>query len=290
VLPDRSWERGLHQMVEAKEGLEITPHRDSVARLTYQRFFTRYETLGGMTGTAREVAGELWAIYGLKVVSIPTHRPVQRRIGQTRMFRSGAQRWDAVAQRCRDEIAAGRSVLVGTRSVAQSEGLSARLAELGVEHLVLNAKQDANEAEIVALAGQPGRVTVATNMAGRGTDIKLHPDVAAAGGLHVILTEFHESKRIDRQLYGRGARQGDPGSCEALVSIEDEIFARFASPARRPLGGLAPGRDELPGRAAALLRWIAQTQAERVHARVRLDTVRQEARMERMMAFAGRGE
>ena len=290
VLADRSWERGLHQMVEAKEGLEITPHRDSIARLTYQRFFTRYETLGGMTGTASEVAGELWAIYGLKVVTIPTHRPVQRRIGPTRMFRSGSQRWDAVAQRCREEIAAGRSVLVGTRSVAQSEALSARLTELDVEHLVLNAKQDAKEAAIVDLAGQPGRVTVATNMAGRGTDIKLHPDVAAAGGLHVILTEFHESQRIDRQLYGRGARQGDPGSCEALVSIEDDIFARFAGQARRLLGRLAPERDELPARAAALLRWIAQAQAERIHARVRLDTVRQEARMDRMMAFAGRGE
>jgi preprotein translocase subunit SecA len=290
VLADRSWERGLHQMVEAKEGLEITPHRDSIARLTYQRFFTRYETLGGMTGTAKEVAGELWTIYGLKVVSIPTHRPVQRRVYPTRMFRSGTQRWDAVARRCLEEIAAGRAVLAGTRSVAQSEALSARLTELDVEHLVLNAKQDANEAEIVAMAGQPGRVTVATNMAGRGTDIKLHPDVAAAGGLHVILTEFHESQRIDRQLFGRGARQGDPGSCEALVSIEDDIFARYAGVARRLLGRLAHDRDELPVRVAALLRWLAQTQAGRIHAQVRLDTVRQEARMDRMMAFAGRGE
>jgi preprotein translocase subunit SecA len=157
-------------------------------------------------------------------------------------------------------------------------------------HSVLNAKYHQQEAEIVARAGQRGAITIATNMAGRGTDIKLHPDVAAAGGLHVILTEFHESKRIDRQLYGRGARQGDPGSCEALVSLEDDISERFARPARRSLGRLASSRDELPGRAAALLRWIAQTQAERVHARVRLDTVRQEARMERMMAFAGRGE
>ena len=181
-------------------------------------------------------------------------------------------------------------MLAGTRSVAQSEALSARLTELGVEHLVLNAKQDANEAEIVALAGQPGRVTVATNMAGRGTDIKLHADVAAAGGLHVILTEFHESQRIDRQLFGRGARQGDPGSCEALVSIEDDIFGRYASTARRLLGRLAPKRDELPARAVTLLRWLAQTQAGRIHAQVRLDTVRQEAKMDRMMAFAGRGE
>jgi preprotein translocase subunit SecA len=232
----------------------------------------------------------LWTIYGLKVVGIPTHRPVQRRVDRTRMFRSGTQRWDAVARRCLEEVAAGRAVLAGTRSVAQSEALSARLTELGVEHLVLNAKQDANEAEIVAMAGQPGRVTVATNMAGRGTDIKLHPDVAAAGGLHVILTEFHESQRIDRQLFGRGARQGDPGSCEALVSIEDDIFARYAGVARRLLGRLAHDRDELPVRVAALLRWLAQTQAGRIHAQVRLDTVRQEARMDRMMAFAGRGE
>jgi preprotein translocase subunit SecA len=243
-----------------------------------------------MTGTASEVAGELWAIYGLKVVTIPTHRPVQRRIGPTRLFRSGAQRWDAVAQRCREEIAAGRSVLVGTRSVAQSEALSARLAELGIAHRVLNAKQDADEAEIVAQAGQPGRVTVATNMAGRGTDIKLHPDVAAAGGLHVILTEFHESQRIDRQLYGRGARQGDPGSCEALVSLEDDIFARFAARVRPFAARFGAGRDELPARVAAALRRLAQRRAEGIHARVRLDTVRQEAKMDRMMAFAGRGE
>jgi preprotein translocase subunit SecA len=290
VLPDRSWERGLHQMVEAKEGCEITPHRDSIARLTYQRFFTRYETLGGMTGTAREVAGELWAVYGLRVVTVPTHRPVQRRIGPTRLFRTGEGRWDAVAGRCREEVAAGRAVLVGTRSVQQSEALSARLAELGIEHEVLNAKQDANEAGIVALAGQPGRVTVATNMAGRGTDIKLHPDVAARGGLHVILTEFHESVRIDRQLYGRGARQGDPGSCEAMVSLEDDLFERFAPDARRALCARGGTSAELPPWAAATLRWLAQRRAERAHARVRIDTLRQEERMDRMMAFAGRGE
>jgi len=290
VLADRSWERGLHQMVEAKEGCEITPHRDSIARLTYQRFFTRYETLGGMTGTAREVAGELWAVYGLRVVTVPTHRPVQRRIGPTRLFRSGAERWDAVAERCREEVAAGRAVLVGTRSVQQSEALSARLNELGIGHEVLNAKQDANEAEIVALAGQPGRVTVATNMAGRGTDIKLHPDLAARGGLHVILTEFHESPRIDRQLYGRGARQGDPGSCEALVSLEDDLFERFAVDARRTLGSLGRGSAEAPPWAAAMLRRLAQHRAERAHARARLETLRQEEKMGRMMAFAGRGE
>jgi preprotein translocase subunit SecA len=229
-------------------------------------------------------------VYGLRVVTVPTHRPVQRRMGPTRLFRHGEGRWDAVAGRCLEEVAAGRAVLVGTRSVQQSEALSARLAELGIEHQVLNAKQDANEAGIVALAGQPGRVTVATNMAGRGTDIKLHPDVAARGGLHVILTEFHESARIDRQLYGRGARQGDPGSCEAMVSLEDDLFERFAPDARRALGAQGRASAELPPWAAATLRWLAQRRAERAHARVRIDTLRQEERMDRMMAFAGRGE
>jgi preprotein translocase subunit SecA len=174
--------------------------------------------------------------------------------------------------------------------VQQSEALSELLRELGIEHLVLNAKQDSNEAEIIALAGQPGRVTVATNMAGRGTDIRLHEAVAASGGLHVILTEFHESQRIDRQLFGRGARQGDPGSAEALVCVDDEVFVRFAAAARRLALRWSGDAEELSARWAESLRRLAQGKAERTYSRVRIATVQQETRMERLMAFAGRSE
>jgi preprotein translocase subunit SecA len=277
-------------MIEAKEGCAVTPHRESIARMTYQRFFRRYETLAGMTGTATEIAGELWAVYGLRVVRIPTHRPVLRQVLPARLFRSAEARWNGVALRCRDLSAQGRAVLVGTRSVQQSEALSASLDAMGVTHRVLNAKQDRDEADIVALAGQPGRVTVATNMAGRGTDIRLHPDVAERGGLHVILTEFHDSRRIDRQLYGRGARQGDPGSCEAMVSLEDDIFLRFApQPRALLLRRRAVMAEERPW-VAELLRGLAQARAQSGYARARLETLRQEAQMERMLGFAGRSE
>lgn len=287
VLQDRSWERGLHQMIELKEGCALTPQRETVARMTYQRFFTRYETLAGMTGTGREVAGELWAIYGLRVVPVPTHRPVLRRDHGVQMFGRNEDRWQAIAQRCRQMVDDGRAVLIGTRSVRQSEALSSFLQRAGVEHRVLNAKQDADEARIVAEAGEPGRVTVATNMAGRGTDIRLHPQVARRGGLHVILTEFHESARIDRQLFGRGARQGDPGSCEALVCVDDEVFRRFAPSWQAAVRRLRRG-ENFPSAAAAVLRRMAQRRAESLHARARLATLRQEARIEKMLAFAGR--
>ena len=211
-MADRTWERGLHQLIETKEGLETSGLRDSIARLTYQRFFRRYLRLSGMTGTGAEVASELRSVFGFNTLRIPTHRRVLRRCLAEKVFLASDQRWAAVVQRVIEMRDAGRSVLVGTRSVGASEHISRLLHEAGVEHAVLNARQDSAEAEIVAQAGRRGRVTVATNMAGRGTDILLDPEVRAAGGLHVILTEFHESSRIDRQLFGRAGRQGDPGS------------------------------------------------------------------------------
>jgi preprotein translocase subunit SecA len=227
TMADRSWERGLHQMIELKEGCELSRRRETLARMTYQRFFRRYVRLAGMSGTAREVAGEIREIFGLRTLRIPTHRPVRRRYVGTRFVRTQEEKWAFVAGRAEKLAAAGRSVLIGTRSVGASEALSGVLEARGIAHTLLNARQDDAEAQAVAQAGSPGRITVATNMAGRGTDIKLSPETAEAGGLHVILTEFHESRRIDRQLFGRAGRQGDRGSCEAVVSLDDELFRRF---------------------------------------------------------------
>ncbi|MEI7969813.1 MAG: preprotein translocase subunit SecA [Betaproteobacteria bacterium] len=285
VMPDRSWERGLHQMIEVKEGCAITGQRETLARISYQRFFRRYLRLAGMTGTASEIAGELWSVYRLKVMRVPTRRPVQRVIGPIQIFDTAAAKWAGVLQSIRREHARGRPVLVGTRSVAASETLAALLAEAGLEHQLLNARQDREEAEIVGRAGEPARITVATNMAGRGTDIKLAPESLAAGGLHVIVTELHESGRVDRQLFGRCGRQGDPGSCELFASYDDELVTRYASLAPG-IAGRAPRKD-LTG--PALFRF-AQRRAERIHAMMRQEVLEMDDYLGDMLAFAGRAE
>ena len=291
VMPDRSWEHGLHQMIEAKEGCPATDSRETLARLTYQRLFRRYMRLSGMTGTAREVAREIALVYRLPVVRVPLHRPSQRVYAGTRFCATLAEKWAAVADTVeRIACIARRPVLIGTRSVRASEELSKVLGERGIAHALLNAKQDKEEADVVALAGQAGRVTVATNMAGRGTDIRLGPGVAGAGGLHVILTEYHESRRIDRQLFGRSARQGDPGSCEAIVSFEDEIFAVHAP--RTARWAVALRQNDGPAARAAQggLRAAAQFAAERRSAAVRVQNLKHDQRLEQLLAFSGRGE
>jgi preprotein translocase subunit SecA len=287
ILPDRSWERGLHQMIELKEGLELTAPRDTIARQTYPEFFARYLRIGGMTGTGREVAGEIKANFGAEFVAIPTNRPRRRRFLGAQLYPAAAPRWQATAERAIALAAAGRAVLIGTRSVQASEDLSAVLTLLGQPHQVLNALQDSHEAEIVAQAGQPGRVTVATNMAGRGTDIDLAPEVRAHGGLHVILSEFHESRRIDRQLYGRAGRQGDPGSCEAICCLDDELFVQFAPLAVRLLRLHAGREGALPGWCCRILVWHAQRRAESKNAAVRHNAAARAAAMQRAMAFTG---
>jgi len=222
TMPDRSWERGLHQMVEAKEGCPLTEAREQLGRLTYQRFFSRYLRLGGMTGTAREVRAELWADYGLRVQRIPLHRPSRRRELPALIYPRAQEKWAAVVASVQAIQGQGRPVLIGTASVEDSELLSRKLTAAGTAHRVLNARQDRAEAEIVAAAGKPGSVTVATNMAGRGTDIPLAAGVAELGGLHVIGACRNNAKRIDRQLSGRCARQGDPGSHQSMISLEDK--------------------------------------------------------------------
>jgi preprotein translocase subunit SecA len=291
IMPDRHWEQGLHQLIETKEGCPVTQQQETLARISYQRFFRRYLHLAGMTGTATEVANELWAVYRLNVVPIPTNKPLIREEWPARVFASAREKWAAVLARIEELHARGRPVLVGTRSVAASEHLSRLLDEAGLPHRVLNARQDKEEADIVAQAGQLGQITVATNMAGRGTDIALGPGVAELGGLHVIATERHDARRIDRQLFGRCGRQGDPGSYESFASLEDDILSIFLG---RPAGRLArailrPGRD--PGaRPGRILATLAQIQAERTHFHIRRDLLKFDESLDEAMAFTGGGE
>lgn len=233
VMADRSWRHGLHQAIEVKEGVKVTADKENLARLSFQRFFRQYPRLCGMTGTAWESRGELWQIYRRAIVRIPTNRPCIRVHLPTRMFDTMDQKWNAVVERIRELHAKGAPILVGTRSVWASEELDKRLTLANLPHLVLNANQTKKEAEIIAQAGQRGQITVATNMAGRGTDIKLAKGVAELGGLHVIATEPHGSGRVDRQLFGRAARQGDPGCAQMFCCAEDDLFVRHAKHIRR---------------------------------------------------------
>ncbi|MBC2607282.1 hypothetical protein [Pelagicoccus albus] len=225
--PMRTWRQGLHQAIESKEGLALTAPSDNLASLSFQRFFRLYPKLAGTSGTAAENAAELWKIYHLPVVLVPPHKPCMRKVERETITATAAEKWEAVVADIEAKHAAGRPVLVGCGSVGASEELAIRLKECGHFFSLLNASQLGKEAEIVAEAGRSGCITVATNMAGRGTDIRLGEGVAEAGGLHVIATERASSARIDRQLFGRCARQGDPGSVRQFCCLEDDLAKRF---------------------------------------------------------------
>ncbi|WP_415036527.1 DEAD/DEAH box helicase [Azonexus sp.] len=224
----RRWSQGLHAMVALKEGCKPEPELETIAQITYQRFFRRYHRLGGLSGTLSESRAELRTLYGLQIVAVAPRLPPRRQIGATRAFASADERWAAVARRCTALTAQGRPVLVGTDSVAESQDLSAVLTAANLAHTVLNAHHDADEAAIVARAGEPGRITVATNMAGRGTDIEVNSAVCAAGGLHVLSCQLNPSRRIDRQLLGRAARQGQNGSAETWIALDSQRLAHDA--------------------------------------------------------------
>lgn len=291
VMPDRSWERGLHQMIEVKEQVTLTPQRETLARLTYQRLFRRYLHLSGMTGTAAEAAREIKAVYGLKVARVPLHRPSRRSYFPTVYCTSLAEKWVLVADVAQNlALVAGRPVLIGTRSVQASEEISGVLKLRGLRHSLLNAKQDADEAVVIASAGEVGRITVATNMAGRGTDIELGEGVEAKGGLHVILTEFHDSRRVDRQLFGRCARQGDAGSCQAIVSLEDDIFEVCAPGSVAWLRKAAGLGWPLPQWTFSVLKSVAQWSSERRQAVIRMQNLKNDRQLNQVLAFTGRGE
>lgn len=229
IMEGRRYSDGLHQAIEAKEGVKVEAATQTFATITLQNYFRMYHKLAGMTGTASTEAGELWDIYKLDVVTIPTNRPVARIDMNDRVYKTKREKYAAVIEEIERLVGEGRPVLVGTTSVEISELLSRMLTGRRIPHNVLNAKLHQREAEIVALAGRTGTVTIATNMAGRGTDIKLSDDVKAAGGLAIIGTERHESRRVDRQLRGRSGRQGDPGSSVFFVSFEDQLMRLFAT-------------------------------------------------------------
>lgn len=229
IMDGRRYSDGLHQAIESKEHVKVEAATQTFATITLQNYFRMYNKLSGMTGTAETEAGELWDIYKLDVVVIPTNRPISRSDMNDRIYKTKREKYAAVIQEVEDLTSKGRPVLVGTTSVEISELLSRMLTQRKIKHNVLNAKLHQKEAEIVALAGQTSAVTIATNMAGRGTDIKLSPEVKAAGGLAILGTERHESRRVDRQLRGRAGRQGDPGSSVFFVSLEDQLMRLFAT-------------------------------------------------------------
>lgn len=226
ISPGRVWSKGLHQLIEIKESCKPSGEMLTVAQITFQRFFPRYHKLGGMSGTLSESRGELYSVFGLSVTRVPLRQPCRRMLLPTRIYHDNEAQWEAVVASVRDHHRQQRPVLIGTDSVAESETLSQRLDQAGLPHVVLNARQDQHEAAIVARAGELGRITVSTNMAGRGTDIPLGQGAEELGGLHLISCQHNTSRRIDRQLLGRCARQGNPGSAETLISFEKPLIAR----------------------------------------------------------------
>ncbi len=261
----RKWRDGIHQAVEAKEDVKVTVETGQAARITVQDFFLRYAHLGGMTGTASSSARELRRIYKLQVVPIPTNRPAIRSRLADQVYGHADRKWRAIVQEVAEVHATGRPILIGTRSIDKSHLVAQMLSVMGIEHQVLNAHHVAGEAEIVAGAGLPSRVTVSTNMAGRGTDIKLGPGVAELGGLHVICTEMHDSARIDRQLIGRCGRQGDPGTFRQYLALDDDILLGAYGPKRsRRLKDKGAKIEQVLPRSSGLFR-RAQRRIERRH-------------------------
>jgi len=262
LMEGRVWGDGLHQAVTVKEGLRLKEETQTVGTITHQNFFRLYKKLAGMTGTAMTEAAEFSKIYGLEVVAIPTNLPLIRKEHPDMVFRTEKDKWKAVVEEIEQEHKKGRPVLVGTTSIESSEKLSEMLMRKGIEHEVLNAKPEhaAREAEIVAKAGQPGNVTIATNMAGRGTDIVLGAGVAEKGGLHIVGTERHEARRIDNQLRGRAGRQGDPGSSRFFVSFEDELMRVFAPESMQVWLKRVGMEDGMAIESRMVSRWIEKAQ------------------------------
>ena len=287
VAVGRFWSRGLHTVVALKEGLAAPPETETVAQITFQRYFQRYWRLAGISGTLCEARSELREVYGASVVRVPLHRPCLRRALPLRQFEAADAMWDAVVERVAELRALGRPVLVGTDSVADSQQVSARLHRQRIEHRVLNALQDADEAVIVAAAGCAGIVTVATRMAGRGTDIKLDRTAHAAGGLHVISCQNNPSRRLDRQLAGRSGRHGDPGSTEAWCLPRTSLPLETARANTIAGWNLSTAINSWRWLALRRRQW-SQWREERRRAAVRRSLLDQDLHWERRLSFAGR--
>ena len=288
VMPGRSWGQGLQQMIEMKEGCELTKPRETSAEISYQNFFRKYHHLCGMTGTGHEVAGELLDVYRLRSATVPLLKASQRRSYVRESHITEQQKWQRVATLVRGFVEQKQAVLIGTNSVASSEAISKILAAEEIEHKVLNARQDKEEAEIVAVAGRAGAVTVATSMAGRGTDIKLDPATREAGGLHVIITELQDSSRIDRQLAGRSARQGDPGMVSEVLSLEDHLVKRMSGPVLKKYIHMVASTGMIMPRWLGLkIQKHCQKKTEVSYKRQRIQLIKADNQRQRTMAFAG---
>lgn len=286
AAPERQWSRGLHQLLALKEGLAMPVAQQTLAQLTYQRLFSRYHHVGGMSGTLSEVALEMALTYGTPVVPVPRHHASGLVDAGVSVFANQDERWQAVCRRTAEMVAKGRSVLIGTASVADSEQLALRLREAGFKPMVLNAVQSGLENEVIARAGRPGRITVSTQMAGRGTDIRLSPEVKAAGGLHVIACAEAQASRQWRQLIGRAGRQGDPGSAETLVCVgEGVLFRRLP----RRLAATLVHRDSASRWTRALWR-AAMTLDEWAQTFERRALLRQDRAWAQRVAYSGSEE
>ncbi|MBV8796019.1 MAG: prepilin peptidase [Hyphomicrobiales bacterium] len=279
VLPGRSWGAGLHQLVELKEGCQRTDRGLDAARVTYQRFFTRYRRLAGLSATAREASQELWTVYRLSVACLPTHRPLRRQRLRTTVV-PAKRKWTEIASATERRHASGQPVLVATRTLASSLEASAALTKVGLQHRLLNAAEDHAEAEIISHAGEMGQITIATNMAGRGADIPLGPGVAELGGLHVIVSELHEARRIDRQLFGRCARHGEPGSFQLVLGDDDALALNWPRWLRKAFGR----------RSVHFLMRLAQRNIEARNARLRRRLLQMEDTLDDVLAFSGARE
>ncbi|AWM40827.1 preprotein translocase subunit SecA [Gemmata obscuriglobus] len=286
-MPDRHWRDGLHQAVEAKEQVQINMPSSHAAQITFQNFYRLYTKLAGMSGTLLPNFWEMRKVYRRWTTKVPTNKPNRRDNLPDLVFPTEEAKFDAVVRKTQEMLAVGRPVLIGTRTVEASKKISAKLTAVGVAHQVLNAEQNENEAEVVAAAGQPGRVTVATNMAGRGTDIKLGPGVAEKGGLHVIGTERHEAERIDRQLVGRAGRQGDPGSAQFMLSLEDQLLEGLGVAKQRELEQLGKAGGSRDWNAYAPLFRQAQKRVEARHYRQRLDLMNYDKQRQEMLQDLG---
>ncbi len=289
LMPGRSWRQGLHQAIEAKEELSLTDPTETLARLSVQRFFRLFPRLSGMSGTALEAGAEFWQIYRLSTLPIPVNRPNRRRDLADEVFPNRETKLTAMVERIAAIHRQGLPILVGTRSITENEALGERLRALNIEFSLLNALRHDEEAEIISQAGNEGKITIATNMAGRGTDIRLGAGIAERGGLQVILSERHESHRIDRQFFGRAGRQGDPGCAQAFISVEDELFKRYL-PSSVCASLSASLRMALPGASSMMKLAVikAQNKAQRLAFKRRRQVLTMDNWIDEALSFSGK--
>lgn len=288
VMPGRSWGQGLQQMIEMKEACELTKPRETNAEISYQNFFRKYHHLSGMTGTVTEVASEILDVYRLRSETIPLLKVSQRKTLLREVYQTEVQKLTRIANIVAAQAGVGQPILIGTNAVSSSEAISKILSDQGLKHTVLNARQDEDEAGIVTLAGELGAVTVATSMAGRGTDIKLSNAAKEAGGLHVIVTELQDARRIDRQLAGRSARQGDPGMASEILSMEDRLIKKMSGPFIRNLSAFfATTNISMPSWLGMRVQKNCQKRIEKSHYGQRLQLIKSDGKRQQTMAFAG---